>query len=362
MMSCKKLLLSCGLLSLALNSVWADVPRRHTTTTLSSTGKVQWRVDDKPDYVVPVQTSAQKKAEPIQKETPPKKKTPPKKNKRSVEKTVSKSPPPPLPKPVVEKKSPPPVVEKKIEKTPTPPKVAEQKPSVTANRKSSRTNAYKWKKPVLALDSGYSINDPGMASVRGMREVEYNDRFVKELIPRIEAAGWEVKLTRGDHGYISDKHRAEQANIWDADLLLSIHHDVSPKRYLKSETKDGVTMNKSTQSFEGYSMYVSKRNKKYRASLCFAQRLGFRLKPLQRDPAYFHKEHEGLPLVVKEYGIYECDIPILREAEIPAVQVKIGVVTDASDEAWINNDQYRHDIESAVIKTIRVFKQYCSYW
>ncbi|MBQ1837642.1 MAG: N-acetylmuramoyl-L-alanine amidase, partial [Neisseriaceae bacterium] len=129
-----------------------------------------------------------------------------------------------------------------------------------------------------------------------------------------------------------------------------------------SSSKDGVTVNQSTKSFEGYSMYVSKKNKKYRASLCFAQRLGFRLKPLQRDPAYFHKEHEGLPLVVKEYGIYERDIPLLRDAEIPAVQLKIGVVTDPQDEAWINDDQYRRDIENAVIKTIRVFKQYCSYW
>ncbi|MBQ9724261.1 MAG: hypothetical protein IJV56_02820, partial [Neisseriaceae bacterium] len=169
MMSGKKLLLSCGLLSLALNSVWADeMPMQ--TTTLSTDGKVQWRVDNKPNYVVPVQTAVQKETTPVVK-----KKTPRKENKRSIDKPISKKSPPP-PKPVVEKKSPPPVVEKKIEKTPTSPKVAEQKPSVTANKKSSRTNAYKWKKPVLALDSGYSINDPGMAGVRGMREVEYNDR------------------------------------------------------------------------------------------------------------------------------------------------------------------------------------------
>ena len=258
------------------------------------------------------------------------------------------------------------------EKTPPDSKSAEQKPTKPAPQVGDKkktppkahAHASKWKRPVLALDSGYSINDPGMAGVRGKREVEYNDRFVNELIPRIEAAGWEVRLTRGDYGYVSDKHRAEQANIWEADLLLSIHHDVSPKRYLKTETKDGVTVNvnKSTQSFEGYSMYVSKQNKKYRASLCFAQRLGFRLKPLQRDPAYFHKEHEGLPLVVKEYGIYERDIPLLSQADIPAVQVKIGVVTDPQDEAWIDDDRYRRDIENAVIKTIRVFKQYCSYW
>ena len=350
-------ILSVTLMSVALSSAFAqnntNTPQHYTTTTLSPTGQVQWRIDDKPDYVIPPKQTASTPDKPVaKKKKPAKKKTP---------NTVAKKPvanEPPKSAPAVAKP-----VEKSLpnqaETKPTP-KVVDKKK--TPPKAKVPTHAHKWKRPVLALDSGYSINDPGMAGVRGKREVEYNDRFVNELIPRIEAAGWEVKLTRGDYGYVSDKHRAEQANIWEADLLLSIHHDVSPKRYLKSEVKDGVTVNKSTQSFEGYSMYVSKQNKKYRASLCFAQRLGFRLKPLQRDPAYFHKEHEGLPLVVKEYGIYERDIPLLRDAEIPAVQVKIGVVTDPQDEAWINNDQYRRDIENAVIKTIRVFKQYCSYW
>ena len=220
---------------------------------------------------------------------------------------------------------------------------------------------YQFKRPVLALDSGYSIKDPGMASVRGKREVEYNDRFVAELIPRIEAVGWEVKLVRGDHEYISDKHRAAQANIWDADLLLSIHHDVAPARFLKEEKVDGVTtlVNASGKSFEGFSLYVSKQNKKYRQSLCFAQRLGFRLKPMQHNPAYFHKEHEGMNMVVKEYAIYERDIPLLYQAEIPAVQLKLGVITDEKNEAWLNDGQYRDEMAKAISKTIRAFKQYC---
>lgn len=220
---------------------------------------------------------------------------------------------------------------------------------------------YQFKRPVLALDSGYSIKDPGMASVRGKREVEYNDRFVAELIPRIEAVGWEVKLVRGDHEYISDKHRAAQANIWDADLLLSIHHDVAPAKFLKEKVIDGntVLVNSSGKSFEGFSMYISKQNKKYRQSLCFAQRLGFRLKPMQHNPAYFHKEHEGLNMVVKEYAIYERDIPLLYQSEIPAVQLKLGVITDEKDEAWLNDGQYRDEMAKAISKTIRAFKQYC---
>lgn len=221
---------------------------------------------------------------------------------------------------------------------------------------------YKFKRPVLALDSGYSIKDPGMAGVRGRREVEYNDRFVAELIPRIEATGWEVKLVRGDHEYISDKHRAEQANIWDADLLLSIHHDVAPRKFLKEKVIDGdtVLVNSSGKSFEGFSMYISKKNQKYRQSLCFAQRLGFRLKPMQHNPAYFHKEHEGLNMVVKEYAIYERDIPLLYQSEIPAVQLKLGVITDEKDEAWLNDGQYRDEMAKAISRTIRAFKQYCA--
>ena len=93
------------------------------------------------------------------------------------------------------------------EKKPTP-NLADKKK--TQPKAKASAQAHKWKRPVLALDSGYSINDPGMAGVRGKREVEYNDRFVNELIPRIEAAGWEVKLTRGDYGYVSDKHRANK--------------------------------------------------------------------------------------------------------------------------------------------------------
>ena len=201
-----------------------------------------------------------------------------------------------------------------------------------------------------------------MASVRGKREVEYNDRFVAELIPRIEAVGWEVKLVRGDHEYISDKHRAAQANIWDADLLLSIHHDVAPAKFLKEKVIDGntVLVNSSGKSFEGFSMYISKQNKKYRQSLCFAQRLGFRLKPMQHNPAYFHKEHEGLNMVVKEYAIYERDIPLLYQSEIPAVQLKLGVITDEKDEAWLNDGQYRDEMAKAISRTIRAFKQYCA--
>lgn len=234
------------------------------------------------------------------------------------------------------------------------------KPSTQKNT-TPEVREYKFKKPVLALDSGYSIKDPGMASVRGKREVEYNDRFVEELIPKIEAAGWEVKLVRGDHEYISDKHRAAQVNIWEADLLLSIHHDIAPAKFLKEETVDGVTtlVNTSGKSFEGFSMYVSKQNKKYRQSLCFAQRLGFRLKPMQHNPAYFHKEHEGMEMVVKEYAIYESDIPLLYQSEIPAVQLKLGVITDAKDEAWLNDGVYRDEMAKAIAKTIRAFKQYC---
>ena len=219
---------------------------------------------------------------------------------------------------------------------------------------------YKFKRPVLALDSGFSRKDPGSVSVRGKHEVEYNDRFVEALIPHLQAAGWEVKLVRGDHDYISDKHRAAQANLWEADLLLSIHHDIAPAKFLKEEVVDGVTTLRSTKSFEGFSMYVSKKNKKYRQSVCFAQRLGFRLKPMQRNPAYFHKEHEGLEMVVKEDAIYEQDIPLLYQAEIPAVQLKVGVLTDPQDESWLNDGAYRDEMAKVIAKTVRVFKQYCS--
>ncbi|MBQ5429013.1 MAG: N-acetylmuramoyl-L-alanine amidase, partial [Neisseriaceae bacterium] len=36
----------------------------------------------------------------------------------------------------------------------------------------------------------------GMGTVRGIYEVDYNDRFVAELKPQLEKIGWQVLLTR----------------------------------------------------------------------------------------------------------------------------------------------------------------------
>ena len=66
-----------------------------------------------------------------------------------------------------------------------------------------------------------------------------------------------------------------------------------------------------------------------------------------------------MEMVVKEYAIYESDIPLLYQSEIPAVQLKLGVITDTKDESWLNDGAYRDEMAKAIAKTIRAFKQYC---
>ncbi|MBO7555473.1 MAG: N-acetylmuramoyl-L-alanine amidase, partial [Neisseriaceae bacterium] len=46
--------------------------------------------------------------------------------------------------------------------------------------------------------------------------------------------------------------------------------------------------------------------------------------------------------------------------EIPAVQLKVGVLTDPQDESWLNDGAYRDEMAKVIAKTVRVFKQYCS--
>lgn len=69
---------------------------------------------------------------------------------------------------------------------------------------------------VLVLDAGHTPKNGGALSVTGQYEVQYNDRFVAELKPALEQAGWKIVLTRQPHQEISLTERAQ----WQTMLLL----------------------------------------------------------------------------------------------------------------------------------------------
>src|SRR6516225_8001391 len=116
----------------------------------------------------------------------------------------------------------------------------------------------------------------------------------------------------GSNTHESRLQRSKRANDLDADLFISIHHGgvknetLMPWRY---NGKEHWFLDK----FEGFSLWLSKKNDKYEESLSFAKTLADRL--MARD-LKFTTHHDELtntakygriaPLVDRERGIYDA--------------------------------------------------------
>lgn len=221
------------------------------------------------------------------------------------------------------------------------------------------------KRPLLALDSGHTPQQRGVLGARGIYEVEYNDRFVAELKPQLEAMGWDVVLTRQPEESPTLTERTAKANRLRADLFLSIHHDSAQPAFVYTTTVNGVEVKRTVKPFSGYSLFVSQLNPRYAESRRFATLLARQIRPLGRAPTLHHADPirgENRPLLDSYYGIYRFDrLLVLRKTKMPAVLLEVGVLPDPEDEAWINNTRNRQAIEAAVVRAVQLWNNPGAY-
>ncbi|WP_291772848.1 N-acetylmuramoyl-L-alanine amidase [Castellaniella sp.] len=213
--------------------------------------------------------------------------------------------------------------------------------------------------PIIVLDPGHNPADGGATSVRGTREIGYNDRFVAELAPALRAAGWRVRVTRAPGESISLVGRAQLADELRANLFLSVHHDSVQLRCLRQITKEGRPAFETLRPTGGYSLYVSKENPDFTLSYRFATLLGEQFRSLGRSPMLEHAGTtcgENRPLLDARLGIYQYDhLAVLRHSNVPAVLLEVGVITDAQDESYVNDAGNRRRMIAGIVRAVRVW-------
>ena len=214
--------------------------------------------------------------------------------------------------------------------------------------------------PLLVLDAGHTPQQGGALGIQGIYEVVYNDRFVAELKPALEQAGWRVLLTRTPEQNITLAQRAALANQHQAHLFLSIHHDSAQMHYLEAITVNGKPAYQTRQPIRGYSLFVSQLNPHFAQSQRLAETLGKQLYRLKRPPTLHHAEAiagENRPLLNKQYGVYQYDqLAVLRQTTMPAVLLEIGVIVDKEDEAYISQASHRKAMIQAIVQALQVYQ------
>ena len=110
----------------------------------------------------------------------------------------------------------------------------------------------------VVLDVGHTAKSPGAKSARGADEFDFNLRLAKQIDQALLEAGFAktVLMVTDGRAVPSLFARVARANELSANLLLSIHHDSVPDRFLEKWDFDGKPK-KFSDRFKGHSIFVS---------------------------------------------------------------------------------------------------------
>src|SRR6516165_2661989 len=232
---------------------------------------------------------------------------------------------------------------------------------------ASATCKFKAKKDIIViLDVGHTDKDSGQISARGVKEYDFNMNLARRVLEELVNTGFistQMIVISGSNTHESRLQRSKRANDMGADLFISIHHDG-----VKNETRMPWQYNGKTHwfldKFEGFSLWVSKKNNKYEESLSFAKTLADRL---MASGLKFTTHHDELtntakygriaPLVDRGRGIYDAydNIAVLYESRMPAVLLEAGMIVNRAEEQVLSSPTRRATVARAVAGAVERF-------
>jgi N-acetylmuramoyl-L-alanine amidase len=226
------------------------------------------------------------------------------------------------------------------------------------NPAASRCDPAKFR---IVLDVGHTAESEGAISARNVSEFTYNLRLAKRIEARLKAEGFaETKLlvTEGK-ARRSLFRRVDAASGLRADLLLSIHHDSVPDRFLEDWEFEG-RKSRYSDRFSGYSVFVSRGNPDYRTSLAFAELIGKEMKAQGLDYAKQYSQpimgRYQRELLNRETGVYRYDeLIVLRKSTMAAVLLEAGSIINRDEELQMGSQERRDLISSGVASAVKTF-------
>jgi N-acetylmuramoyl-L-alanine amidase len=195
----------------------------------------------------------------------------------------------------------------------------------------------------VALDVGHFYEKPGVISVTGIPEFEYNKALAFKVREELEAAGIRVRMIgeRGDFAELHERTRAARG----ADLFVSIHHDSVQEQYLPIADR-----------FAGFSLFVSRINPHVAKSVVCASSIGAEMLRSGFTRSLYHADPvlgESRPFADEANGVHYYDnLAVARTATMPALLFEAGVLVNRAEEARLALPETRAVIASAIAKGV----------
>jgi N-acetylmuramoyl-L-alanine amidase len=208
--------------------------------------------------------------------------------------------------------------------------------------------------PLVAVDVGHYLAEPGATSARGRAELDFNRDLAVELARALEARDIRVQLIGADGDMAVLSRRTAAAR--EAALFVSVHHDSVQPHYLEDWEHEGEAR-KFSDRFAGFSLFVSRRNPEVERSLACAAAIGARLRAAGFAPSLYHAEPipgESKPFADRANGVhYFENLVVLHSATQPAVLLEAGVIVNRAEELALRDPATQRLIAAAVAEGVR---------
>jgi N-acetylmuramoyl-L-alanine amidase len=213
----------------------------------------------------------------------------------------------------------------------------------------------------VVLDVGHTTKSPGAKSARGVDEFYFNLRLAKQIDQALVDAGFAKTVLLITEGRANQSlyARVARANEMAANLLLSIHHDSVPDRFLEKWEFEGKHELFSDR-FKGHSIFVSDDNLDPKDSLMFGSMLGQQLKArgMQYTPHYTERfmGRWQRTLLDADAGVYRYDtLFVLKKTQMPAALLEAGSIANRDEELVVASPERQELISAAVVDAVDSF-------
>ena len=206
--------------------------------------------------------------------------------------------------------------------------------AATANAATSRE---------VAVDVGHSLLNPGVISVTGIPEFEYNRTLALKVRDLLLASGVVVRMIgeRGDFDVLHERTLAARG----VDLFVSIHHDSVQERYLPV-----------ADHFSGFSLFVSRNNPLVDKSRECASAIGAEMLKAGFTRSLYHADPvlgEDRPFADEANGVHYFDnLAVARTATMPSLLFEAGVLVNRNEEARLARPETQAAMANAIVQGV----------
>jgi N-acetylmuramoyl-L-alanine amidase len=205
------------------------------------------------------------------------------------------------------------------------------------------------KSKLIFIDAGHGGIDSGAVGYKNLQEKNIVLKVAKLTAKELRKRGYKVKMSRNKDIFIKLKKRTQMANKVDADLFISIHANSIPNKKnisgietfflspARSERSKRVAAKENRVDLEVMNEMSQKTFLSFlnREKIVASNKLAIDLqKNILANIKSIYKD-------VKDSGVREGPFWVLVGAQMPAVLIEIGYITNPKEARRINSYRYQ---------------------